>query len=100
MVLTDEDLIVLAEYIVENKATVRQAASKFHISKSGVHSAVTRRLKLIDIGRAREVRMVLQENTEARARRGGVAVWQKKNDLKQGEFSNETKKNRLNKEDC
>lgn len=85
MILSDEDLIDMAEYMVKNKATVRQAAAKFGISKSAVHSAVTRRLKLIDIGRAREVSEVLQENTMERARRGGVALWLKKRRLKDRE---------------
>ena len=35
-------VITLAEYIIENKATVRCAAKKFGISKSTVHTVVTR----------------------------------------------------------
>ncbi|HEY9059313.1 MULTISPECIES: sporulation transcriptional regulator SpoIIID [Oscillospiraceae] len=81
MVLSDDDLILLAEYMIINRATVRQAAAKFGVSKSGVHSAVTLRLKQIDTGRAHEVSGVLQENREARARRGGLAVWQKKRSI-------------------
>ena len=33
----------LAEWIVENNATVRQAADRFGVSKSTVHMAVTKR---------------------------------------------------------
>ncbi len=35
-------VILLAEYIIENKATVRKAAKQFNISKSTVHTVVTR----------------------------------------------------------
>ncbi len=30
--------ILLAEYIIENKATVRKAAQQFNVSKSTVHT--------------------------------------------------------------
>lgn len=36
----EERACELAEYIIENKATVRTAAKKFGISKSTVHTAV------------------------------------------------------------
>lgn len=32
----------IARYIIDNKATVRQAAKKYGISKSTVHMAVTK----------------------------------------------------------
>jgi putative DeoR family transcriptional regulator (stage III sporulation protein D) len=37
----EERTVELAQYIVENKATVRAAAKKFGISKSTVHTDVT-----------------------------------------------------------
>lgn len=36
----EERAIELGEYIIENNATVRAAAGKFHISKSTVHMEV------------------------------------------------------------
>ena len=39
----DERAIILGEYIIENDATVRAAAKQFKISKSTVHTAVTKR---------------------------------------------------------
>lgn len=39
----EERTVMLAEYIIENKATVRTTAKKFGISKSTVHTVVTRR---------------------------------------------------------
>ncbi len=37
----EERAVKMAEYIVENGATVRQAAKAFGISKSTVHAEVT-----------------------------------------------------------
>ena len=34
--------VILGEYIIEHKATVRQTASEFGISKSTVHMVVTK----------------------------------------------------------
>ncbi len=39
----EERCILLANYIVDQKATVRAAAKKFGISKSTVHTDVTKR---------------------------------------------------------
>ena len=38
----EERTIDLANYIIEHKCTVREAAKKFGISKSTVHTVVTR----------------------------------------------------------
>ena len=40
----EERAVTLANYIVENKATVREAAKVFGISKSSVHKDVAERL--------------------------------------------------------
>ena len=45
----EERVIEIANYIVENNATVRQAAKHFGISKSTVHKDVTERLLQIII---------------------------------------------------
>lgn len=42
----EERVVNLARYIVENQATVRQAAKKFGISKSTVHIDVTKEMFL------------------------------------------------------
>ena len=39
--LVHQRAIVLGEYIIENKATVRTAAKQFNVSKSTVHTVVT-----------------------------------------------------------
>ena len=66
--------LMLGEYIVNNKATVRQAADYFSVSKSTVHVDVTKRLKEISPVLAEEVNKVLQENKAQRHIRGGIAT--------------------------
>ena len=67
----------LANYIIENKATVRATAKKFGISKSTVHSDITTKLKRIDPALYGEVRKVLDVNKEERHIRGGIATREK-----------------------
>lgn len=38
----EERILMTAEYIIENKATVREAAKQFGSSKSTVHTVVTK----------------------------------------------------------
>ena len=67
-------VILLAEYIIENKATVRSAAKQFNISKSTVHKDITERLLSINGTLAKEAKLVLEENKAARHIRGGMAT--------------------------
>jgi putative DeoR family transcriptional regulator (stage III sporulation protein D) len=69
-----ERVINISNYIVNNKATVRQAAKCFGVSKSTVHQDVTKKLEKIDRGLAKQVRMVLDINKEERHIRGGLAT--------------------------
>jgi len=69
--------IMLGEYIVENSATVRQAAEVYGISKSTVHIDVTKRLSMISPALYHEVYKVLQENKAERHIRGGIATKEK-----------------------
>lgn len=74
---TEQRCIALGEYIVEHKATVRQAAEVFGISKSTVHMDVTRRLQQFSPALADDVNAVLQENKAQRHIRGGIATREK-----------------------
>lgn len=67
----------LAEWIIENKATVRAAAAQFGVSKSTVHKDMTERLKDIDRLRYEKVRLVLEQNKAERHIRGGDATRRK-----------------------
>jgi len=70
----EERAIELAEYIIEEEATVRAAAKKFGISKSTVHKDVTERLVIIKPDLAKKVRDVLDKNKAERHIRGGEAT--------------------------
>ena len=58
----EERAMEIARYIIENNATVRQAAKQFGISKSTVHKDITERLKQINYSMAAETRKVLDVN--------------------------------------
>ena len=73
----EEPAIEIAKYIVEEKATVRQTAKKFGVSKSTVHKDVTDRLLQINASLAREARKVLDTNKSERHIRGGMATREK-----------------------
>ena len=73
----EERAIELGEYIIENNATVRAAAGKFHISKSTVHKDVSDRLKTVNPQLYDRVREVLEVNKAQRHIRGGIASREK-----------------------
>ncbi len=73
----EERVLLTAQYIIENNATVRQAAKHFGISKSTVHKDVTERLEQINPALAQETRKVLNVNKSERHIRGGLATKEK-----------------------
>lgn len=73
----EQRAIELAEYIIENKTTVRDAAKKFGVSKSTVFVDVSERLKKFNPGLYNDVRKVLDINKAERHIRGGMATRQK-----------------------
>ena len=73
----EERAMEIARYIIENNATVRQAAKQFWISKSTVHKDITERLKQINYSMAAETRKVLDVNKSERHIRGGLATREK-----------------------
>ena len=73
----EERALELAQYIIENKATVRNAAMKYNISKSTVHKDVTERLKYLNKELAEQVSGILKTNKAERHIRGGIATREK-----------------------
>lgn len=67
----DERALDIARYIVDRRATVRDAARVFRISKSTVHKDIAERLPRIDPGLAAAVRKILNINKAERHIRGG-----------------------------
>ncbi len=70
----EERAVRMAQYIVDNNATVRQTAGVFGISKSTVHKDVTERLIYINPHLASETRKILDVNKSERHIRGGLAT--------------------------
>lgn len=69
--------VVLGEYIIENRTTVRAAAKQFGISKSTVHKDVSERLKKEDPALYKQVKDILEINKQERHIRGGLATKRK-----------------------
>ncbi len=66
-----------AEYILSTKATVRDTAKEFDVSKSTVHKDVSERLKYIDAALYSRVKKILDFNLAERHLRGGNATREK-----------------------
>ena len=75
--LSEERAIALGEYIVRNKATVREASKYFSVSKSTVHTDVAYRLQKIDRELCLHVKEILEINKQTRHIRGGMATKRK-----------------------
>lgn len=73
----EERAVEAAQYLVEEKATVRQTAKKYGISKSTVHKDITERLSRINPELAKEARVILDVNKSERHIRGGLATKEK-----------------------
>lgn len=69
-----ERCVSLAKYIIDNKATVRNAGKVFGISKSTVHQDITSRLEKINPELHRQVKEILEINKQERHIRGGMAT--------------------------
>lgn len=70
-------VVDISQYIVDTKATVRQAAAVFGVSKSTVHKDVTERLPRVSKDLARRVKRILDRNKAERHIRGGEATKKK-----------------------
>lgn len=75
--LPEERAVWLAQYIIEEKATVRQAAARFGVSKSTVHKDITTRLHKLNAVLYDQVQEVLCINKRERHIRGGMATREK-----------------------
>ncbi len=61
----------IANYIIEEKSTLRDTANVFMISKSTAHTDMTVRLPQVDTEKYEKVREVLDTNLAERHIRGG-----------------------------
>lgn len=83
--IVEERAVELGEYIVENQTTVRDAAKKFGVSKSTVHTDVSQRLRRLNPALYHEVREVLDVNKAQRHIRGGIATREKYRSMESGD---------------
>lgn len=67
----------LAVYIIENRATVRDAAKQFGVSKSTVHKDLTERLESCNRPLFLQVKAIMEQNKAERHIRGGIATRKK-----------------------
>lgn len=70
----EERAVEIANYIIQEKTTVRQTAKKFGVSKSTVHKDVTARLMVFNPELAGKAREILDINKKERHIRGGMAT--------------------------
>ena len=83
--ITAEEIdAIIAECDTKYIETVRKAAKKFGISKSTVHTDVTKRLKYIDFDLYENVRIILDKNKAQRHIRGGIATKEKYHRISHG----------------
>lgn len=73
----EERVLQMAQYVVENKCTVRQAAAVFCVSKSTAHKDLSERLRILDETIYKKVSVILGENWQERYMRGGMATQRK-----------------------
>lgn len=68
---------MVANFIINSNATVRETAKMFGISKSTVHKDVTERLLKFNPNLANEAKRILEINKSERHIRGGLATKEK-----------------------
>ena len=73
----EERAVDIAHFIIANNATVRQAATKFGVSKSTVHKDLSQRLPQYNKRLYDQVRRILDVNKAQRHIRGGMATRRK-----------------------
>jgi putative DeoR family transcriptional regulator, stage III sporulation protein D len=70
----EERVLSIAEYIIDTKKTVRNAAKQFNVSKSTVHKDMSERLPELCRDSAQKVKGVMEVNKAERHIRGGNAT--------------------------
>lgn len=67
----EERIFAEANYIVDNRATIRETAEHFMVGRSTVHADMQKRLPICDVKLSKKVREVLDYNLSVRHLRGG-----------------------------
>lgn len=69
--------LTVARWMLDKRATVRQAARHFGLSKSSVHKDMCARLPLVSPAQGRQVAELMRYNKSVRHLRGGQATRRK-----------------------
>lgn len=72
-IIYEKTLTEIAEYMIENQSTIREAADHFGMSKSTLHIHLNKDLEKINYLLYEKVRHLLDFNLDARYKRGGNA---------------------------
>ena len=72
-----ERILKEANYIIETKKTIREAAEKFKVSKSTVHKDLQERLTSINQNLQQEINKIMQEHINTRHKKGGESTKEK-----------------------
>lgn len=88
----DRRCVLLGEYLLSKRSTVRDAARTFGISKSTVHKDVTEKLPHVSPSLYAEVRRLLSVNKAERHLRGGQATKEKYRRVRAGTDCGEGKR--------
>ncbi|MDU1308847.1 MAG: sporulation transcriptional regulator SpoIIID [Clostridium perfringens] len=66
----EDRVLNVADYIINNKSTIRETAKRFGVSKSTVYLDTTSRILEINPQKAMEVEKIILQNKSKRAMRG------------------------------
>lgn len=75
-------ILTLANYILENKTTIRATSKEFNIPKSTVHHDLSKKLKFLDYSLYKQVRILMEENFKIKHIHGGESTKNKYEKLK------------------
>lgn len=73
----EKRVLSVTDYIIENKATIREAAKVFGVSKATIQMDITIRIYELNPQKASEVEKVILSNKIQRHLRGGEATRRK-----------------------
>jgi putative DeoR family transcriptional regulator (stage III sporulation protein D) len=70
----EQRIINEANYILENKTTIRKTAKYFNMSKTTIHNDLYKKLKNIDINLFDKIQKLMKHNKEMAHINGGIAT--------------------------
>jgi len=72
----------IANYIIQNKTTVRECGLHFGVSKSTIHQ----RIQKLPTNKKNEVQEILDNNFKEKSSRGGISLHNKYKELLKGDL--------------